>query len=381
MSVLRDITAGTFRASPHRRLLPRERAPGRALQALGGLAADLNCHGVLLSRDLRGPEITAVCHNTARLLRTLRAPGPLPPEIREPAHGSRELAAKLVLDDVLELEVQGHFVSGLAAYPHVFQGSPDTATRGYTGRLSIDGLKYGQRLGVSDPALLSARLYRYNTAPASPRTSRWPAPSAAEIEGQLALAAGGRAAAWRLAEPVEERDGWTAWSNAAAGGSYSRDRVYKLYISPLIEDLRAALPPVINAIARSDAIAFKLGRGPYGLLRPDKLVVYFGSLADLLEMTKALRPKLAGIRPQGVPFSASITPDGLLSWGLDPPRERQTWGSESEESWRSWVTNRLATALRLAADGDGEVEPWEFALERLRLEGVDTSTFAPIQCA
>lgn len=377
MSVLRDISARTFRASPRRRLLSRNRSPRRALRALGGLAADPDCYGILLSREFRGPEITAVCQNTARLFKALRAPGPLPAELRESGHAIRNLAARLVLDDVLELEVQEGFVSGLAAYPHVFKGSPTTSIRGHTGRLSVEGLKHGQRLGLQDAALLSARLYRYNTVPASPRTSRWIAPSIAEIESQLVLAPGRRAIGWRLAGPIESGDAWTAWSNADAGGSNSQHPVYKLYVSPLIEDLRDALPQVIDSVAHSGAIAFKLGRGPHGLLRSDKLVVYFRCMADLLEMAKALQPRLTGIRPQGVPFSASITADGLLSWGLDPPREQQTYGSELEESWRSWVTNRLATALRMAADGEGDVEPWEFALERLRLEGVDTDTFAP----
>jgi hypothetical protein len=67
-------------------------------------------------------------------------------------------------------------------------------------------------------------------------------------------------------------------------------------------------------------------------------------------------------------------------------------------SWRLWLTNRLARALiaavaapssalplpgvsgaaGLAGAAAGEtMEPWRFAVERLRLEGVDTDSWTP----
>ena len=69
--------------------------------------------------------------------------------------------------------------------------------------------------------------------------------------------------------------------------------------------------------------------------------------------------------------------DGLLSWGADPPAPSAV-ESEALTSWRMWVTERLAEYLVVAREGgSGALEPWQFALERLRLSGIDTDTGAP----
>jgi hypothetical protein len=68
----------------------------------------------------------------------------------------------------------------------------------------------------------------------------------------------------------------------------------------------------------------------------------------------------------------------LLSWGFDPPPDKGALAWRERESWRLWVTNRLAIALVSAKRrGAAGIEPWQFALERLRLENVDTDTWAP----
>ncbi|HSF38683.1 MAG TPA: hypothetical protein VLT87_02755, partial [Thermoanaerobaculia bacterium] len=70
-----------------------------------------------------------------------------------------------------------------------------------------------------------------------------------------------------------------------------------------------------------------------------------------------------------------------LSWGVDPPAEERSAFGDGRESWRFWLTHRLARALlagKAAGKAAGEsVEPWRFALERLRLEGVDTDSWTP----
>ena len=100
------------------------------------------------------------------------------------------------------------------------------------------------------------------------------------------------------------------------------------------------------------------------------------SFERLAEAARAVESRLGGVAAQGVPFTSEIAGDGLLSWGMDPPAtERDAWGGR--ESWRLWLTHRLARAL-LAARSAGEgIEPWRFALERLRLEGVDTGSWTP----
>ena len=63
---------------------------------------------------------------------------------------------------------------------------------------------------------------------------------------------------------------------------------------------------------------------------------------------------------------------------MDPPHAEQALSWQARESWRLWLTNRLTTALLAAHFSDTTtVEPWQFALERLRLDGVDTDAWTP----
>jgi hypothetical protein len=69
---------------------------------------------------------------------------------------------------------------------------------------------------------------------------------------------------------------------------------------------------------------------------------------------------------------------------MDPPDEDgSVWrGWSGRESWRLWLARRLASALVTAqamgstTNGPSD-EAWRFALDRLRLEGVDTDTWTP----
>jgi hypothetical protein len=79
-----------------------------------------------------------------------------------------------------------------------------------------------------------------------------------------------------------------------------------------------------------------------------------------------------------VPFSAEITADGLLSWGMDPPGTQRVLAWQEPESWRLWVVRRLAAAMIAAQSDPGStMTPAEFALERLRHEGVDVEGWTP----
>jgi hypothetical protein len=135
---------------------------------------------------------------------------------------------------------------------------------------------------------------------------------------------------------------------------------------------------VAEVLPDSSAHFFKVGRSATGLLRPDKLVVYFRDFEPLEQAARELAIRLSGCAAHGVPFTASLGDDGLLSWGVDPLPEKGALSWRGPESWRLWVTNRLASALVSARKNiTGTLQPWQFALERLRLENVDTITWAP----
>ena len=133
-------------------------------------------------------------------------------------------------------------------------------------------------------------------------------------------------------------------------------------------------PPTASA---SGACAFKVGKDLSGILRPDKFVAYFPDFEEVQRVAGDILAELSGCPSHGVPFTAEIgTP--LVSWGIDPPTEDDAPVWLSRQSWRLWVTNRLAAALLATRQNTSTgIEPWRFAIERLRLEGVDTDTWTP----
>jgi len=136
---------------------------------------------------------------------------------------------------------------------------------------------------------------------------------------------------------------------------------------------------VLELLRESPAHHFKVGSDAAGLLRPDKIVIYFWDFESLQETAKQIAARLAGCPAQGVPFSAGLGGDALLSWGIDPQPEKGALAWQERESWRLWLTNRLAVALLAAKKAPTSgLEPWRFALERLRLDNVDTETWAPL---
>ena len=141
-----------------------------------------------------------------------------------------------------------------------------------------------------------------------------------------------------------------------------------------MDDLPATLSIVAECLADAPGVrSFKVGRTLEGIARPDKLVVYLSHRDDLLEAARQLGPALSGLHAHGVPFTAEISGDGMLSWGIDPPEGRS---ASRGGSWRAWVTERLAEYLAAAGPG-ATAEPWRVALERLRLDGIDVRTWVP----
>jgi hypothetical protein len=401
------LLAGVLRASPRHELVPLERLTAAERRQLAELRQEPDLYGVLRRRDDRsGRGVKAVDCNTALLLLTLREPGPLPEYLRA-AHGSVALRAviQLIADGVLEVASGGGaFVSGAAARELLGPpGDPRPGGRGRLAELARAALRHAQALPADDVALLAAKLYGYNRRPLTPRW-RQRLGSAGDVRRFLGLTAGpggagsgsgGRGGRWdgAAAGPwfIWRRGGRGHTEPAPAGGA-----VYKLYASPQPEALGAAGAPLLAALAAAGPFQIKVGAEARGLLRPDKLVAYFSSFERLSAAAEILAERLDGMPVQGVPFTAEIAGDGLLSWGLDPPPAHSAW--QRTESWRQRLTLRLARAI-LAARADQDtppppgggnappaptatvaavpMEPWEFALARLRLDGIDTETWTP----
>jgi hypothetical protein len=166
-------------------------------------------------------------------------------------------------------------------------------------------------------------------------------------------------------------DHWLVFARRAPVRSSER-KTFKLYVSPRCEKLPSVFAGVAHALFDAGADQFKVGAGTGGLLRPDKIVAYFGTRDDLLAATDPVLRVLGDAPAHGVPFSASLSETGIISWGADPSGDARTRG----ESWRQWVTTVLASGM-VAGALDSVDDMCARALARLQLEGVDPSTYTP----
>jgi hypothetical protein len=373
------VLTSLLRANGLYELVLYDRLTAEERRALADAAKEPGFYGLLRPASPHaGLNPKSVDRDTALLFLTLREPGPLPAYVRTAlGDGSARTIARLVADGVLEIEHEGAFVSGVAAAGLFQEASAGEGGSGRLAELSRAALRYGQALAVDDPLLLSWRLYAYNHRPLTPRWQRL-LPSREAVERHLGIAPGEerRKLLDRRWTPTGSA-AWLSWrarSRAAAGSAPAAGPTWKLYVSPLPEALADGFGAVLEALTAGRATHFKVGADAAGLLRPDKIVAYFPTFERLAAAAEVVTRRLDGAPAQGVPFTSEIGAGGLVSWGVDPADDSARDG----ESWRLWLTRRLARALLAARAAAAEgIEPWQFAVERLRLEGVDTDTWTP----
>ena len=376
---MRDLTTASFRANPAYELVVLDRLT-TAERARAGDSVPGDLYGVL--RPLRGSplEWRTVSRETALLLFTLRDPAPIPEYVRRDlGHDAVHTVARLVLDGVLEIAHDGAFLSGAAAHALV-TGPSATRERGRNARLSLDALQYAEVLDDLPIADLALRLYLYGRRPLTPDWQRRLSTETA-VQDFLGLLETGPLhkmlrTSW-FETPSGERPYWRMWRPRRIDPG-AHERGYKLYVSPDCEGVPAALLALSETLADAPGVrGFKVGRDLAGLCRPDKIVAYFSRFEDLQAAAARLQGVLAGSRPHGVPFTAGVTVDGLLSWGIDPPAVGVS-GARPRRSWRLWLVDRLAEYLCAARTSAlNGVAPWQFALDRLRMDGVDPDTWVP----
>jgi hypothetical protein len=382
-----QLGSAVFRANPNYELVLFDRLPPSQQAMLADLKDRANFYGVLRPREGSSLSVKSVTRDTALLYLTLRDAGTLPYYARPAAADHAGGIVRLVLDQVLQVQVSDQFVSGAEAYETFYEQVVDPAPESHVQRLSIAALQYGQALKVDDVLELSARLYGYHRVPTS---ARWleTFPTTERVKERLGVSSDGAfrsflEASWEAGHADDgsaaDESGWLSWAlRSPASASAARGNVHKLYISPLPEFVENVFAITLRTLTKSAVMQFKVGANVDGLLRPDKMVAYFGSFDDLQSAAEKLASALQGCPAQGVPFTAELAGDGLLSWGVDPPASERLLNWQPEESWRLWLTNRLANALltaRMAKESSTTLQPWQYALERLELEGIDTRSW------
>jgi hypothetical protein len=335
---------------------------------LAGLREDPDCYGILRPKRGSALHLKAVSNDTALLLLALGEPSQLEPAtLRAMGEQCEDMVAQMVLDGILEIEVDGRMLSGPLACEWLFVRNDRIPSEGSLAALSRSALEYAEALCIDDARVLSSRLYAYNSVPES---SRWR--SLLSDERGMEKFLGIRVPAAAAAAP------WLSWRSAHAAPQPGTVQTCKLYISPTPAELPNVFPVALETLSQSASHCWKVGTGVHGILRPDKLVAYFESLQDLQTTAAQLLVTLRSCPAQGVPFTAALAESRLLSWGIDPPPEEPSVPWLQRESWRTRICNRLGAALAMAKNApDAGISPSVFARERLRLEGIDTETWAP----
>jgi hypothetical protein len=380
---LTNVLDAEFRSNPAYELIEFQRLSDSEQAALSETLSVDECFALLRPRVDCGLPTKAVCKDTALLFYTLASPGRLPAfAIRRADATLNEQIAGLVLDGVLQIAHDNGFVSGAESHHLIYEREDTVENLSRIARISLEALRFGQVLPINDPLLLSAQLYFYNRVPVTPRWHRRIGDEAA-LSRFLGIDAGPLAqrlrSEWKESAPSPEMPSWRKWSlrNATHRGC-SETYCYKIYLSPAFEAIPDVLPTTVDVLTENGVPHFKVGADLAGICRADKIVAYLDSFEQVDEVSRMLDTRLADVPVQGVPFTADLRRDGLISWGMDP-RQSPVVKRQERRSWRSWITDRLASALIHARDAARpQVQPWRFAMERLRLEGIDTDTWTPL---
>lgn len=367
-----------FRCSPFVQLKRLDELGVEQRAAFLELESDPDFYGLFVPRPPLTMNLKSVARQTAELFQALTTPSRLAGALLTDSESVDDVI-DLVLDGILEVESGDGFVSGADALPLVSAPTGFEDAGGAVARLSRQALMYAEDLETNDLRTLTTALYIYNRIPASPF---WKARFASKEDVLAHVGAdSGSLRAFLEREWVGSTAtaGWLSWSPKTAGRRSADDVTYKLYVSPRPERIRDAFEIVVRVLSAFEGTHFKLGDSVAGLLRPDKLMLYFTTRDALLEAASALRRELAGCDAHGVPFTAGLDDSGLLSWGIDPPENDRALRWLHRQSWRLWVAERLAAALSIAkgARSAAAVEPWRFALERARRQGIDVETWTP----
>lgn len=352
-----------LRATPRLALRRLEELPEEHRTALRELQDDADFYGVLIPLD-GAATLKAVPRETAELFQSLATPS------RRDAIDDDTI--DLVLDGILEVEHESRFVSGADAFP-LFLATPTTQHT-----LSTEALLHAEELETRDVATLTTALYSYNRIP---RTRTW---ITRFPDRDAVLAYLGASPLlhqhWTLLSEEHSR-GWISWASVHPTANRQHSTVtWKLYLSPRPEHVREAFHALVRVLAEIPGSQMKIGCDAAGLLRPDKIVAYFGEKHELQRAARALGQELRGVPAHGVPFTANVDDAGLLSWGADPPDSERALSWLDRESWRLWIAKSLASAMAVAKRSPhAPIAPWQFAMERVRRLGVNVDTWTPAE--
>jgi hypothetical protein len=373
----------SFRAGQHCQLMEWTQLLQETKELLGALENDTEIYGVFLPQQQQGATAKVAYRETAMLYLHLQQAETLPHYFTAtPSYQKNETIARLVLDGIIEIKWKGKFVSGTAATAAIFGGLlfDETTPPNHVAALSMQAIQYVWELPYNDVAAIAAHLYAFNTIvwDAGMKETFMQKNSIRQfLFPGIDIATGEWPGNGWLFSAGAEKKGWLSWMRPLKQND-DFSRTYKLYISPLIEQMPAVIKKAIPVINISKAISFKTGSNLHGQLRPDKMIVYFTNMKDLMEVVELLKKELHGFAAQGVPFTSQLNDTGLLSYGIDPPVEEVLEQIEGG-SWRTAVTDRLAVCIaQTKRDGLNWPQSLLFIKAGLLTDSIDPINWEPL---
>lgn len=372
----------TFRSNPAFELVEQGNLNPQELRALADLNTDPEFFGLFRRKHIDAAGSAKLAYKEVALLfYFLQNAGELPHYFKSGYDDDVNLTmAKLVLEGIFEIQAGQHFYSGFAAHDFLYEAQEVSMDRRHPLlEISTAAIQYGVLLKEADQASLASKLYAYNTMPLffmpANALGTWE-----EVEEFLGIGKNNRMNRellenWNKHEPNPDYR-WISWSRKHSRRRDTRPHsIYKIYISPVLEELPEVFEKTISVLTKSQAFSFKIGMNREGLLRPDKFVAYFTEMGHLLAAAEMLAPVLKKHKAQGVPFTASLDETGMLSWGMDSTTDETTKNREGG-SWRAIVTEKLAASITLSkTERLPPAESVDFVLKKMMLEGVDTMTW------
>lgn len=374
-----------LRLNPRYRLVRLSTASGELLEIARRLSADPDLFGLLLPEAGVGLATKAVNKDVWTLLSGLRSPSS-PRALGGSSPAYRRFLTKQLVDGVVEMSVEGGFLSGVEALRRL---SPEREVA-FSGhplqRLSRRAVEIAYASGEDSLSPLACRLYFHNRLPASRQwLERFP--DEAALLKFLKLGSDGR---WpgmpSSIRPVPAGTGkstnparayWRCWDIPGSPRvEPGEGTIFKVYLCARPEGADVLLHHALRRLPKSGASRLKIPRTVHGLLRPDKFVAYFSRRADAEAYGRAVASVARSAPPQPTPFTHPLDKIGIASMGADPPAfvESSPWLERT--SWRFWISQRLARAIINARRGNPS-DPVEDVLAAARSSGIDPETWLP----
>ena len=388
------IVDNVFRLNPLFSLIPCEHLDDKQKKWLNRVIKKNTIYGLLQPLPEVRLTVKAVNRDLAVLLQQLLEPKKLSSVFRSLGEQVKEedehYIIRLVLDNVLEVQHGNKFISGVDAVNRILSPSSpfpysrdQSGTQNHIQDLSHRALYFAANSALVHPRDISLVLYNFNRIPLS---RRWKQrfPSERALATYLELSDDG---SWKgMSNRVLPRTGqtettdkpahfdsyWRGWYFGEKRPSDDRPS-YKVYLSPLPENLPQVFRIVRQAASFSDAHFMKIGRNVQDILRADKLLVYFAEYRHALNFAHEMSESLISYRYQGTPFTYQVHPDNpLVSMGVDPPRTfRRLF------SWRLYMTSKLALAIQ-GARTSGTKNVTDYIHSYMNILGIDSVNWCPL---